>query len=52
MVYARGLDLKCTENNSFAGGFVHLKLRRQWKEDYDYLEVEESKTRIRLQDSK
>ena len=38
------------ENNSFAVSFIHLRLRREPKEDYT--EVGESKAGIGLQDRK
>ena len=37
------------ESNSFADSFMHLNLRREYKEDY--MEVGESKLGIGLQDS-
>lgn len=37
------------KNNSFAIPYMHLRLRREFKEDYR--EMEESKAGFRLQDS-
>lgn len=43
MTYAREQDLKCSLRNSFVVSFVHLKLRREHKENYT--RVGESKAR-------